>query len=113
MLFATAHTIDAVVIGIYLLVSFGLGAFASRILHTGGGEEGYYLAGREDTRLGQWHLLCRHGYECRCCPTVLRFDGSYRPADRLVLFVAIYVCLDAGCLALCSPLAVDGHSHGA
>lgn len=46
MLFATAHTIDAVVIGIYLFVSFGVGAFASRILHTGSGEEGYYLAGR-------------------------------------------------------------------
>ncbi len=46
MLLATAHTIDTVVIGIYLLVSFGIGAFASRILRTGEGEEGYYLAGR-------------------------------------------------------------------
>lgn len=47
MLLAAVHTIDLVIVAIYLIASFGIGIFASRFLHTSaGGEEDFYLAGR-------------------------------------------------------------------
>lgn len=43
------NVIDAIVVGGYLVLSFGFGLFASKLLKTEGaeGEEGYYLAGRK------------------------------------------------------------------
>jgi Na+/proline symporter len=44
---AAVHSVDVVIIAIYMIASFGIGIFASRFMHTSaGGEEDFYLAGR-------------------------------------------------------------------
>jgi solute:Na+ symporter, SSS family len=44
----STHFVDAVIVVLYLVLAFGIGIFARKLLHTeGGGEDGYFLAGRK------------------------------------------------------------------